>query len=51
MRVRGPDDAEGEATWVDFSNGWLVMGISWTIWLVVVAANVYVIVDLGMGGA
>lgn len=34
---------------VDFSSGKLMMSIGWLIWLVIVVANVYVLVTLGMG--
>jgi metal iron transporter len=34
---------------VDFSSGWVATAIGATIWLVVVAANLYVIVSLAMG--
>ncbi|KAF8906679.1 putative transporter of the NRAMP family [Mucidula mucida] len=51
MRVRGPDDAEGGQTWVDFSNGYVVIIISGIIWMVVLTANVYVLVELGRGAS
>ncbi|KAF9020358.1 hypothetical protein BDZ89DRAFT_1072273 [Hymenopellis radicata] len=47
MRVRGPDDSEGGPTWVDFSNGYVVIIISGIIWMIVMTANVYVLVELG----
>ncbi|KAG2365540.1 smf Mn2+ and Fe2+ transporter [Suillus spraguei] len=34
---------------VDFSSGKTMTSLGWLIWLVIVAANVYVIVTLGMG--
>lgn len=34
---------------VDFSSGKLMMSVGWLIWLVIVVANVYVLVTLGMG--
>ncbi|KAI0640106.1 natural resistance-associated macrophage protein [Trametes polyzona] len=40
--------AQGE-TMVDFSNGLLVTGLGYLIWLVVVVANVYAIVGLALG--
>ncbi|KAM5535880.1 hypothetical protein V8D89_010498 [Ganoderma adspersum] len=36
---------------VDFSNGRVMIGIGWTIWVIVVAANVYAIVELALGQA
>lgn len=69
MRVRVPDtsteaepqkkdDTEEQQTlakneYLDFSNGWVVAGIGYSIWLVVLVANCYVIVDfvLGLGGS
>lgn len=55
MKVRVPtsdvaaSDAEGGVGWVDFSNGWLAVGIGASIWLLVLVANVYVIVMLILG--
>ncbi|THH26579.1 hypothetical protein EUX98_g7610 [Antrodiella citrinella] len=34
---------------VDYSNGWISTAIGWTIWLIVLVANVYAIVTLAMG--
>lgn len=34
---------------VDFSNGYIVTAIAWTIWMVVLIANVYAIAILAMG--
>lgn len=34
---------------VDFSNGRVMMGVSFAIWIVVVLANSYAIVMLGLG--
>ncbi|KAG1885604.1 natural resistance-associated macrophage protein-domain-containing protein [Suillus subluteus] len=34
---------------VDFSNGYIVTVLAWVIWVVIVIANVYAIVMLGMG--
>jgi metal iron transporter len=34
---------------VDFSSGWMLTGVGIVIWFIIVAANVYVIVDLAMG--
>lgn len=42
-------DTEGGAQWKDFANGWIVTGICTLIWFVIAAANVYVIVELGLG--
>lgn len=41
-------DTEGGARWKDFSNGWIVTGMCTLIWFVIAAANVYVIVELGL---
>lgn len=41
------DEALGEV--VDYSNSKLTIGVGAVIWLVVVAANLYVIVELGLG--
>ncbi|KAI0673819.1 natural resistance-associated macrophage protein [Trametes maxima] len=44
------EDAEAQVEEsVDFSNGMIVMGLGYLIWLVVVVANVYAIVGLGLG--
>ena len=42
----GPD-LENAGEWVDFSNSKLTCAAGMTIWLVIVAANVYVLVKLG----
>jgi metal iron transporter len=34
---------------VDYSNGYFVTALSWVIWVIIVAANFYAIVMLGMG--
>lgn len=34
---------------VDFSNGYIVTWLSWIIWVVILAANVYAIVMIGLG--
>jgi metal iron transporter len=44
-----PDIVEVDDEMVDFSSGWVATAIGATIWLVVVAANLYVIVSLAMG--
>ncbi|KAH9170589.1 natural resistance-associated macrophage protein [Lactarius sanguifluus] len=65
MRVRSPvttaeaepqkeDDTEEQQTvatheYLDFSNGWVVAGIGYSIWLVVLVANCYVIITLIVG--
>lgn len=36
---------------VDYSNGWLLTGLGYLFWLVVVVANVYALVELGLGNA
>lgn len=35
--------------WIDMSNGVVVAGIGWAIWLLVLVANGYVLVVLMMG--
>ncbi|KAL5535896.1 SMF1_2 [Sanghuangporus sanghuang] len=45
--ARGPENVDGKAP--DFSNGKIVMLLGYTIWLVVLIANVYVLVTLAMG--
>jgi len=65
MRVRSPvttaeaepqkeDDTEEQQTvatneYLDFSNGWVVAGIGYSIWLVVLVANCYVLITLMLG--
>ena len=44
---KDPEEASSEM--VDFSCGKVMTGIGWSIWLIMVAANVYVIVMLAMG--
>ncbi|KAM5539976.1 hypothetical protein V8D89_006479 [Ganoderma adspersum] len=41
--------AEAQFEMVDFSNGKILIGFSYAIWLVIVVANVYAIVGLAMG--
>ena len=43
------DDVEGAVETVHFSNPWPIACLGWLIWLVVVAANIYAIVTLGLG--
>jgi metal iron transporter len=45
----GTADTEKELTLVDFSSGKIAMGIGYSIWLIMVAANAYVIISLAMG--
>ncbi|KAI0050579.1 natural resistance-associated macrophage protein [Auriscalpium vulgare] len=46
----GGIDVEGKGDdFVDFSNGWIVTGFGFAIWLVVVVANGYVIISLILG--
>ncbi|KAJ3500964.1 hypothetical protein NLJ89_g9555 [Agrocybe chaxingu] len=45
---RDAEEADG-GEWVDYSNNKLTIVVGGLIWLVVVAANVYAIVELGMG--
>ena len=40
---------EEQVEMVDYSNGKIAMAFGWLIWLVVVMANVYAIVGLGLG--
>ena len=40
---------EEQVELVDYSNGKIAMAFGWLIWLVVVMANVYAIVGLGLG--
>lgn len=47
FRMASRDDRLGEV--VDFSNGTLAKAAGALIWLLVVAANLYVIVELGLG--
>lgn len=42
-------DLEGAEDVMDYSNGRIAMTFGWLLWIVVVAANVYAIVSLGMG--
>ena len=42
---------ESNEEWVDYSNNKLTIGVGAAIWLLVVAANVYVLIDLARGGA
>lgn len=42
-------DLEGAEDVVDYSNGRIAMTFGWLLWIVVVAANLYAIVSLGMG--
>jgi metal iron transporter len=44
------EGAEDEEV-VDYSNNKLTIAVGAAIWLVVVAANVYVLIDLGRGAA
>ncbi|KAI0345071.1 natural resistance-associated macrophage protein [Trametopsis cervina] len=44
-------DVEAAMETVDFSNGKIVCILGWALWLVIVAANVYAIVTLGLGQA
>lgn len=42
------ENGGGSKQWVDFSNGKITIAVGVVIWLVVVAANMYVIVQLAM---
>lgn len=43
------DDETSSGEMVDYSNGNITAGLGYTIWLVVLVANFYVIVQLGLG--
>ena len=45
----GVRDVEGAVETVDYSNPKVVAAFGWLLWIVVVAANVYTIVTLGLG--
>ena len=45
----GVQDVEGAFETVDYSNPKIVAVLGWLLWIVVVAANVYAIVTLGLG--
>jgi metal iron transporter len=51
LQNRSPDMVENADTdeVVDFSNNRLTIGVGGAIWLVIVAANFYVLVELGAG--
>jgi metal iron transporter len=42
-------DLEGAVETVDYSNSKVVIVLGWLLWLVVLAANVYAIISLGLG--
>ncbi|ETW86739.1 Mn2+ and Fe2+ transporter of the NRAMP family [Heterobasidion irregulare TC 32-1] len=49
-RNEGSVDIEGARdAMVDFSNGWIVAGVGYGIWLIVVVANLYVLIELMLG--
>lgn len=43
------DPKEAVEDTIDCSNGWIMMILGWIMWLIIVVANVYTIVTLGMG--
>jgi metal iron transporter len=45
----GMEDPERAAPLTDFSSGKIATGIGFVIWLIMVAANAYVIITLAMG--
>jgi metal iron transporter len=45
----GGTDQGGQTEVVDYSNGKIVTGLAWVIWLAIFAANMYVIVMLALG--
>jgi len=56
-KTSGPTehDVEGLPSYptetIDYSNGKIVAGIGYTVWVVVIVANLYVIVVLAMGNS
>ena len=42
---------EGAEETVCYANGWVTIALGWILWVIVVAANVYAIVSLGLGTA
>jgi metal iron transporter len=50
FNAKGSDE-EGTVEYIDYSNSKFVTGLALLIWLVIVTANMYVIVTLGMGKA
>jgi metal iron transporter len=44
-------DIEATTETVDYSNPKIIVMVGWLLWLVIVAANVYAIVSLGLGQA
>ena len=48
--VTASDDLDDDSEMVDYSNNKVVIGIGIVSWLIIVVANVYVIVQLGLGG-
>ena len=47
---RGEVNEDDEMEMVDYSNNKFVIAVGFISWLIIVAANVYVIVELGLGG-
>ena len=43
-----PEDDDSESEYIDYSNGWITMILSYFIWLVVVVANGYLLVTLAI---
>jgi metal iron transporter len=41
-------DIEGGEQWVDYSNGKIVIGLGALIWIIILVANAYVLIDLAM---
>lgn len=46
----GPDPESAQLPKVDYSNGWFTMLFGYAVWVLVVVANVYVMVQLAVGG-
>jgi metal iron transporter len=42
---------EADTEIVDFSSGWVMTGVGIVIWLIIVAANAYVLIDLAIQGS
>ncbi|EJF67328.1 Nramp-domain-containing protein [Dichomitus squalens LYAD-421 SS1] len=49
LSTQDPMSVEAQVAMVDFSNGKVMVVVSYAIWLVIVIANVYAIVGLAMG--
>lgn len=45
----GKIDLEENFEYVDYSNGRIAQAVGWFLWVIIVAANMYAIVSLGLG--